>query len=266
MEQVDSTLYSKEYYRNAYGQSRLSDDGSYFETGHLTIFSEMADLLSLTPHDKIVDYGCGNGDLTFFLVSRYGCDCTGIDYSKDAIDICNQKLEMIPQYKGKVRFINTNNDYQHNFTDIKAVYLADVVEHMYDPEIELVLSQIKKWGDNVHIVVHTDNTFYLNTIRPIFDWIHILFGIRSWKEVREANRHDRSLHVNLTNPYRLRRLMRKNGFKEVFFKYPTLNQEVLVRNQLGVLQKIPFIVSFSLLALKMFDFLSPTFYALYKKA
>ncbi|MBP9697571.1 MAG: methyltransferase domain-containing protein [Candidatus Moranbacteria bacterium] len=266
MKQVDSHLYDKEYYENAYGQSVLSGDGTYFQTGHLTIFSEMADLLRLQPSDKIVDYGCGNGDLAFFLVSRYGCDCTGIDYSKSAIDICQEKLRMIPQHQGRMRFINTNNDYKHNFTNIKAVYLADVVEHMYDPEIELILSQIKGWGENVHIVVHTDNTFYLNTIRPVFDFIHIVLGIRTWKEVREANRHDRSLHVNLTNPYRLRHLMHKNGFEEVFFKYPTLNKETLVRNQLGKLQNIPFIISFSLAALKIFDFLSPTFYSLYKKS
>ncbi|MBI2439713.1 MAG: methyltransferase domain-containing protein [Candidatus Moranbacteria bacterium] len=266
MEQVDSNLYSKAYYQNAYGRSILSEDGTYFKTGHLTIFSEMANLLKLQPTDRIVDYGCGNGDLAFFLVSRYGCDCTGIDYSKSAIDICQEKLQMIPQYTGKMRFINTNNDYQHDFSNIKAVYLADVVEHMYDPEIELVLSQIRGWGSDVSIVVHTDNTFYLNTIRPVFDFIHIIFGIRTWKAVREANQHDRSLHVNLTNPYRLRRLMRKNGFEEVLFKYPTLNKETLVRNQLGKLQNIPLIVSFSLVALKILDFLSPTFYALYKKA
>ena len=265
MDQVDPNLYDKKYYQNAYGNSVLSPDGKYFETGHLTIFSEMANLLRLEPQDKIVDYGCGNGDLTFFLVSKYDCDCTGIDYSKSAIDICNEKLKMIPGYEGKVRFINTNNDYQHNFQGIKAVYLADVVEHMYDPEIEMVLAQIKNWGKEIQIAVHTDNTFYLNTIRPLFDWIHILSGMKTYREVKEANRLDRSLHINLTNPYRLRKLMRRNGFEEVFFKYPTLNQEELVKRQLGKLQKIPFLVPFSLVALKMLDFLSPTFYALYKK-
>lgn len=265
MKQTDSTLYDKEYYQNAYGTSVVAADGPYFSSQHHTIFSEMANMLHVEHGSTIVDYGCGNGDLTFFLVARYGCRAIGIDYSKSAVDICREKLTMLPLQKDKITFINANNDQTHAFQNIAAVYMADVVEHMYDPEIALVLEQFKTWGEKIKVVIHTDNNIYLNTIRPIFDLIDIVCGFRTWKQVRDANRLDRSLHINLTNPFRFRKFMKAHGFKEVLFKYPTLHREERIRRQLGPLGKISFLVGLSTFVLDTLNFLSPTFYALYEK-
>ena len=267
MKQVNPLSYNKEYYLNEYGESNYSSEGGYFKSSKDTIYSEMANFVDLGPEDKIVDYGCGNGNLSFYLVSRYNCSCVGIDYSKDAIDICNNKLKAVPLYFDKIKFINSNNNQKYNFDNIKVVYLCDVVEHMYDQEIEVVLNQMKHWNkeDKIKIVIHIDNNIYLMLIKPVFDLVNILLGNSSIKETIRRNRYVKKRHINLTNPYWFKKKMKKFGFKEVYFRYPTQNMEERIRTQLGSLQKIPFLAELSFFVLKRLSFLNPSFYAIYVK-
>lgn len=263
MEQTDPELYSKTYYQNAYGGSVLLEKEGYF-SGNTSILREMASLVKLTSNDLVIDYGCGNGNLSFFLAATYGCSCVGIDYSRSAIDICNEKLGLLPARRDTITFVHANNDRLPSFHNVSAVYLADVVEHMYDPEIELVLGQVKKWGNNIKVVVHTDNNIHLKIIRPLMDLITIVCGFKTWRQVKEANALDRSLHINLTNPFKLRAFMEKNGFRQIMYKYPTINRKDLVRTQLGSLAKVPGMIEGVMIFLRVFTFLSPSFYALYE--
>lgn len=267
MKQVSSSFYNKKYYENAYGHSVFLGTENCFASNHSTIFTEMTSLIKLNSNDSVVDFGCGNGDLCFYLASEYGCNIVGIDYSKDAIDICQEKMIKVPQYQDRVSFINVDNDYEHKFNNIRAVYLCDVIEHMYDEEIVLMLSKIKKWNKEgrIQIVVHTDNNFYLRLVKPFMDFLDIVLRNKSLKKTVADNKLDRSLHVNLTNPYKLRAKMKKNGFREILLKYPTLDRERLVDSQLGKLRNIPFLSKISLFLVVRLKFLNPSFYAIYEK-
>lgn len=267
MKQVDSNRYNKEYFIRVFGQSRYLEDAGYFASEQHSIYQEIAGLVEINPADTVVDYGCGNGNLTFYLASRFRCKIIGIDYSKEAIDICNEKLSQVSNYSAQIKFINcNNNDYVYDFRNIKIVFFCDVLEHMFDEEIETLLKQVKKWNinDEVKIAVHTDSNHYLKFINPFFNLLNILLRKKSLNQIKKESKIDRELHVNLTTPQKLRNKMEKWGYRQVVLRYPSPT-EARVKKQLGGLQSIPYLSKMCVYMLKRFGFLSPTFCAVYEK-
>ena len=48
-------------------------------------FDKIAGALGLSPKDRVLDVGCGNGEVLIRLVERYGVQAVGIDNSEEAI-------------------------------------------------------------------------------------------------------------------------------------------------------------------------------------
>ena len=46
-------------------------------------------LANLGKSEKVLDVGCGRGEIVFYSALLYDCNTIGTDYSKDAISICN---------------------------------------------------------------------------------------------------------------------------------------------------------------------------------
>lgn len=267
MKQVNSNRYNKKYYIKAYGQSNFIKDKGYFLSEQSSIYQKIANLVEIRPRDEVVDYGCGNGDLAFYLASKFRCKIKAIDYSEKAIDICNKKLSQVKSsHSARIKFINCNNDHVHDFENIKIVFFCDVLEHMFDEEIEIVLEQVKKWNVNkkVKIAIHTDNNNYLRFINPLLNLLSILLKIKSLNQIKEESEIDRELHVNLTTPKKLKNKMEKWGYKQLVLKY-TPPIKTRVKKQLSGLQNVPYLPEICTFMLVKFDFLSPTFYAVYEK-
>jgi len=266
MRQVESNKYNKEYYTKNYGSSSLLKNNECFDAMHNLIYQEIANIAGVQPDDRVVDYGCGNGDLAFYLASKYHCNIKAIDYSKEAIDICNKKLKQVKDSLGtQISFINADSKNLPDFNDIKAVFFCDVLEHMYDEEIEIVLEHVKNWGiDNkAKIIAHTDNEKYLKFIGPLFGLLDILLSNKSLDQIRKEKRTEKELHINLTTPKKLRKKMKKWGYKQTALKYPT-PVDTRIKRQLGKLQNIPYLFNICVFMLKKFAFLSPSFYAVYE--
>ncbi|HEX8923250.1 MAG TPA: class I SAM-dependent methyltransferase, partial [Patescibacteria group bacterium] len=201
----------------------------------------------------------------FFLSAKYHCKVIGIDYSKDAIDLASNHLKDFKhtQKQVDITFYNLDNDHLPDLSGVKYVFLNDVVEHLYDPELSQVFKKMYSWGDEVTLVVHTDNTIYLNYIRPFADIIGKYFGgyDRNYFVSRKVLE---KLHVNLTNPRRLRNFLLPIGFRQTQLEYPQVAASAIT-GQLGLKpgtwlsHPIKFI-------LNIFKPLSPSFYAAYKKS
>lgn len=231
-------------------------------------YREISSLLKLNPKDNICDYGCGNGDLSFFLSLKYNCSLTAIDYSPSAIKICRQKLKLFKKNtnpKANIKFINKNNLQIPKLKKIKAVFFCDVFEHLYDQEIDLVLSKISDWNSKPYILIHTDNNIYLKIIKPIIDQISLLSKITTQKQINRQNNFHKKRHINLTNPKQLNQKMKTNGFKLIKIKYPKPSVKI-IESQIGKLSKFKLITKVCLTIIKKIPFLSPSFYALYQKS
>lgn len=264
MKQTNAKKYGYEYYENAYGHSIYDSTLNYFTSKHFDIYKEIVNLVKIKPNDKVIDYGCGNGDLAFYLTSL-NCRVTGIDYSKETIDICNEKLKKIKRLIN-IDFINCNNDSLPRFKNVKVVFFCDTIEHMYDEEITVVLEKIKEWNeiDDIQIAIHTDNANYLKFIKPFFDLMFIILKVKTIEQIKEDYNIEQELHVNLTTPRKLQLKMERLGYQQMILSYPEITKE-RVERQLGELRKIPFLTTFCLFLLKRSQICSPNFYALYKK-
>ena len=57
--------------------------------------TEIADLAQLQPHHRVLDVGCGLGGSARYIAEKYGCSVTGIDLTKQYIDVANKLTELV---------------------------------------------------------------------------------------------------------------------------------------------------------------------------
>lgn len=227
-------------------------------------YQEIGNLIDLKSTDTVVDYGCGNGDLCFYLSLRFGCKCIGIDYAKTAIEIAKNNLAKYKKNfpKAKIKFYNCNNDNLLNLKNINTVYMTDVIEHMYDHEIKHVLKTFKTWNKNINVVIHTDNNTYLRYINPLvymFQW----FLNPNNRLNMIQNKHLTSImHINLTTPKLLTIKMKKWKYNLKKNSFPSLTPTV-IKKQTGINNLPPIIINIILFILKQTTIFYPSFYAIY---
>lgn len=270
MKQISYSRYNNNYYKECYGSSK-NFSSLLKKNDFKPRYQEICELLVLEEKDIIVDYGCGNGDLSFFISKNYNSQVLGIDYSSDAIVICEKKLKVFSKIypNAKIRFSNLNNDCLPELSNVKAVFLSDVVEHMYDHEIEMVLKHIISWNKKeLFILIRTDNDIYEKFIRPFVYAIQLILFLQSIKSIKEMvtdnKKVEQDQHINLTNPIKLRRKLKKFGFSQVSISYPKItNEKIIGQLNLGVGFPHIFIKSIAFI-LNIFIFLSPSFYGMYK--
>jgi len=267
MKQVKPEKYDKEYFEHVFQSLDYSKEVELGSFKH--IYRTMGDMLKINSRDTVVDFGCGNGDLSFYLNKKYDCNVMGIDYSKDAVLLCKANLTKYlikNRTNSSITFKNINNDQLPKLTNITAVYFCDVLEHMYDHEIQLVLNQVANWikDGHIYLVVHTDNNIYQKVIRPFIDLLSIIAGSESFVSLRKRNSWEKERHINLTNPYKLSKKMAKWGYNENVLKFPTASLSV-IKKQLGPLGNNKIFVLVIRKVLRKLSFLSPTFYVIYEK-
>ncbi len=227
-------------------------------------YQEIASLIPLAPSDHICDFGCGNGDLSFLLSLKYNCRISSIDYSPDAIKICQSNLSLFQKKtysQPNIKFYNRDNQHLPSLKKIKAVYFCDVFEHLYPSEIKLIIKSVAKWGDP-EIIVHTDNNLYLKYIQPITNLICLLTRKITKDQLHQQKIFHQKRHVNLTNPFKLKKYMAKLGYYQTKLQYPKIDQNTILQ-QLGPLSKFHLLVSLSSLVLKLFPIFFPSFYSVY---
>lgn len=105
-------------------------------------FDAIADTLSkILPKGKLLDVGCGAGDLTHRLLRR-GFDAYGVDISKYAVENCH------PEMRGRLSLadISKKPDVGGPFDSVIA---TDLLEHLYaedlDETFQWMLDNTKRW-------------------------------------------------------------------------------------------------------------------------
>jgi len=264
MKQVKPKLYDKRYFD--YQSTSPDFSQKLIKNNFHKKYQKITDLIKLKPTDKVCDFGCGNGDLSFLLFLKYQCQTTAIDYSSDAIKICKAKLNKFKKNTSKqvnIKFYNLDNLHLPTLKNIRVVYFCDVFEHLYPDEINLVVNTVSKWG-NPNIIVHTDNNLYLKLVQPIIDTMSLIMGKATLKQIKQRKEFDQKRHVNLTNPRQLRKNMKKLGYQQTILTYPNIDIQT-IKNQLGKLSNFKSIINLSKIILHIFPFLIPSFYCLYTK-
>jgi|GEM_PF-3034450 len=237
MKSVPAKVYDESYYRN------INDGGAvFFKTKGKSLSRRMRLSLKhakIQKSDVVLDFGCGRGDLVFYLAPQCK-SIIGVDYSQDAIKICEsmknkyyKKFTNISFYRSAIKNLKLNDN------SLDKVFLLDVVEHLYPDELSLLLHKLfKAMKKDAVLVVHTcPNTNFYKYGYPVIRFFYPVLRLfppfrklldtkPNWKGLKrlpknpEANSHNEIGHVNEMNPKRMKFVLQNIGFRVKVKTYP----------------------------------------------
>lgn len=195
--------YTEDYYMNDCGgyDDFKSSNGTKIEQRLQDVYN----LINPVKTDRILDIGCGRGELSFALSSS-GADVTGVDYSADAIKIAKKT------YDGKrdnLQYVQADI-FQMNQLDIyDKIVMADVVEHIEQDVLEKIFDKIAhSLNDNGILVVHTaPNKDYYDYCYPDMRRAASEFGC--YLPCNPRSYYEQLMHINEQSPETLRTALEK---------------------------------------------------------
>lgn len=266
IKQVDPQKYNRKYFESVYS---IYDFNQKIDIQDKEDFCwPISELVKLTKEDTVIDFGCGVGHLSFYLYLKYGCRTIGIDYAKDAISFSNKnKKKFFKAHnlsEDKIKFLNNDNYNLPNLKNIKIVYLQDVIEHLYDEEIDIVLTKFKTWNDKeIYIAIRTDNNLHIKYVRPVIDLFSVITKKGILKDLKKRAAWEKERHVNLMTANELIKKLERNGFKAEKLHYTPLSIGK-TKLQLGKLGEIKLVLYIVYYIAGILPFLRPSFYLLAK--
>lgn len=224
MKSVDPKIYDKEYYLNV---CVGSDEFRRSRGKNLDpIWKNYLKDLPITKTTKILDIGCGRGDISLYLAQKANL-VVGIDYSKDGISIANSiKKGFSKDIQKKIQFkvMDVKKlSFQDNYFDM--VICIDVLEHLYKNEVDLSMQEVSRvlkkngiffihTGPNkiLYDIVYKWYILPLNKLLTKFD--QLLKGVR-YKSLPNNPRIpiEKLQHVNEPTYFYLKKLFKKHKFE-----------------------------------------------------
>lgn len=238
MRSVSSKIYDKDYYLNTCcGYVEFNESQGKKIHPRIKYF---ADLLEIKPGLRILDLGCGRGDLAIEAAKR-GASSVGVDYSKDGIKIANVLLK---KQSNKVlknaKFFQMNaRKLKFNSDSFDSIIAIDVFEHLYKEELEIVLREIKRvLKPDGKLIVHTEtNKIYLDYTHRFWSYpidrflikINKLLTRKNYPQLPKDPRNEmhKKQHVNEPTYYYLKSLFQRHKF------YGKINSIVPLKPALG---------------------------------
>lgn len=155
----------------------------------------------LTPlKGKVLDYGCGIGDLSYFLLSA-SIACEGLDSSIDSVKSANERFQGNPLWGG-AQFSNGRQiPYEDNTLDF--IFFVETIEHLIPESIPGILKELHRVlkSQTGKLFISTPNSENLMLSQIYCPSCSTVFH--------------RYQHISSFNRESLSRLMDENGFKTI---------------------------------------------------
>jgi ubiquinone/menaquinone biosynthesis C-methylase UbiE len=195
-------------------------------------FRKALDLARIEPGQRILDVGCGRGELVLHCALR-GAEAVGIDYSEAAVRLAAASLhEAGSEVRGRASVLAmdaTHLDFPSASFDL--AFMTDVVEHLHPRELERALAEafrvLKPRG---RLIVHTcPNRLLVDRVYPAYvrrihqTVVALCRLLRYQDDVFNTylptgpryprSPYERELHVNEQSPASLGDNLRRQGFR-----------------------------------------------------
>jgi len=170
------------------GMERTTNVAAYDAWRSETLASQMADHFDtrrLRDRD-VLDFGCGSGELTLQLASRFGCrGVRGIDMDRATLERAERKAaELPPQDQERIRFQLADDDRRIAVSDSSAdvVCCFDVLEHI--PHVAATVAEwrrVLRPGGEVWIWWSPWRGPYGHHVESLvpLPWVHLLVPART---------------------------------------------------------------------------------------
>ncbi|MCK4818128.1 methyltransferase domain-containing protein, partial [bacterium] len=128
----------------------------YTESIYYSAWSRALEWIKQIPNPKIIEVGCGPGQLANMFFDNEICDYRGIDFSAVAIEMAKENNKMHPD----VFMVDNAYNSEIFSSDYNTVVLLEVLEHI-DNDL-LVLNKIRK---NAHVIFSVPNYYSYSHMR-----------------------------------------------------------------------------------------------------
>lgn len=166
----------------------------------LTIMASLVDL-----KQKILDLGCGTGDLIKLLKNK-NSDVEGLEIS--------HKAAKIGQHRGcKITIGDLHKKFPYKNNSFDTITAGELIEHIYDTDffLEEIKRVLKKNGN---LIISTPN------LATFGRRLMLLFGINPLIETSLKNSAG---HIRYFTKKSLEELLNKHSFKRISFRSDTVN-------------------------------------------
>lgn len=200
------TSYSEDYYLNDCGgfDDFKKSNGKVIDQRLQDVFY----LVNPSKDEKILDIGCGRGELTYALAAT-GADVIGVDYSEAAIKIAQKTYLGIEN----LTYIREDIFKMENLDAFDKIVMADVVEHIEQEVLEKIFEKISRFLSRTGVlVIHTaPNREYYEMIYP--ELRKQAANIGYYLPENPRSYYEQLMHINEQTPKKLQQTLQK------FFPY-----------------------------------------------
>ncbi len=215
-------LYNKNYFfESVDGHSEFSRFNGSYDSLFIR-YKRNISLLDLKPCHRFLEIGCGRGEVCIYH-SLSGGDATGIDYSKDAIELA--KLKAV-ELNANSKFIESSFNYLPEGILFDRILASEFIEHISEEEgidffkrIHTVLNR------NGRLLIYT----YPNTLQrrygyPTLRFLSFLYGkCLPAKPPDTLSEHYKLYHLNEQNFFSLKKFALRAGFKDITVGYDNVS-------------------------------------------
>jgi 2-polyprenyl-3-methyl-5-hydroxy-6-metoxy-1,4-benzoquinol methylase len=169
----------------------------------------LADLISHFAPRRLLDLGCGRGELAF-QAARQGVEVVAVDYSPAALELAASCFEGCPELGRRVRFVCRPVTDLHLHGTFDAVVAADLVEHLSPPEVVHLYALVARHlsPEGVFLVHTFPNRWHYDYDYPRRRRAAAAAGTVLPADPRST--YEKKMHINEQRPQVLRRSLRRH--------------------------------------------------------
>ena len=211
------SIQSSEDLRHTYSSDYYLEDCGGFDEYKRTGGKELQDLrlaavaalATLRPQGRVLDLGCGRGELAHHFASE-GRQVTAIDYSSDAVHLTEQTFQGDPDLRSRVEVLEANVVEWQPSGSYDLVTASDLIEHLTPAELDVVYGNVASHlaTDGLFIIHTYPNLWYLKYEHARKRRIAASVGAYLPREPR--TRYELLMHINEQNPRALKRQLSKH--------------------------------------------------------